>query len=187
MKLTNHIEFQESTDELIVTNKGNRTTIKLENQLSRMLVLLVEHKEEVVKKEAFIETIWDGNSFTGEQALTKNIYKLRELIKQYQLTDSLTIETVPKKGYRLLIHSPKKKINKWVIGIPILILLGVLATFFMSRDSSPKKDPMQEVQVIDLNDHSKDTVIFLEPDSNKVRVYRTSPSDTTFTNLDSLK
>ncbi|MCB0277975.1 MAG: winged helix-turn-helix domain-containing protein, partial [Calditrichaeota bacterium] len=113
IKLTDTINLAPSLNEIHYLGKnGKQQTVKIEHQLMQILLLLMDHREQLVAKELFIDSIWDGNQFIGEKALTKNIYKLRILFKEMGIDSQLQVHTIPKKGYRLLINdsSQKKKI-----------------------------------------------------------------------------
>lgn len=74
--------------------------IKIEPRLMEVLVCLAQGKGRVVKKEQLITDIWD-NYGGAEDALLQSISKLRKLLGD-NARKPRVIETIPKKGYRLL-------------------------------------------------------------------------------------
>lgn len=140
MKSSHEIEIFEHTNEILVFNGKKRIRIKLEHQLMQILKLMMEHTGGLVEKNLFINRIWDGNHYTGEPALTKNIFKLREILKSNKIEDAIRIETIPKKGYRLLIgdgsepDKSNRRFHKMGMIIPgiTIVLLGVCYFLFHS-------------------------------------------------------
>jgi len=66
-----------------------------------VLAYLASQYPRLVDRQELIENIWDGNHYVGEKALTNAIWNLRNEFKQ---TDNDYIETIRKKGYRLLVE-----------------------------------------------------------------------------------
>ena len=99
----------------------------------------MENKGELVNRPDFIEIIWEGNYLVGEKALTRNVSRLRALLKKHQLEQQLDIKTIAKKGY--LLQLPKKHQqrriavldkanNNFLSSHPqLLIALGILLLF----------------------------------------------------------
>src|SRR3954469_9707223 len=63
-----------------------------------LLSVLTESAGRVVTKDEILDRIWEG-SFVEESNLTRHIYLLRKIFKQYGEGDGL-IQTVPRRGYR---------------------------------------------------------------------------------------
>ena len=116
--------------------------IKLDAKLAGIFHLLLSHQGELVDRKTFIEVVWDGNAWVGEKALTRNISRLRTVLKQKKLEPYCWIKTFPKKGYSLLTSekknapqlvtksSSKMKARPWWIAALILasLLLSSLLT-----------------------------------------------------------
>ena len=83
------------------------TSMKVEPKLMEVLVCLAEFHGQVVSTDHLIETIWD-NYGGGKEALMQAISKLRKLL-QDDAQQQRTIQTISKKGYRLLL--PVKQVN----------------------------------------------------------------------------
>ncbi len=73
----------------------------LEPRLMRLLVLLAKTPRELVGKDDIIDTVWRGLSVTDE-SLSQAVSKLRKLLGDDPDTP-IYIETIRKKGYRLLV------------------------------------------------------------------------------------
>ncbi|MCJ8271432.1 MAG: winged helix-turn-helix transcriptional regulator [Psychrosphaera sp.] len=65
-----------------------------------VLTYLAAHYPRLVTREELIDTIWQGNFPVGEKALTNAVWHLRQHLKT---NEQPFIETVRKRGYRLLV------------------------------------------------------------------------------------
>ena len=166
MQLSAQITLIESTNEIRVKNNEGDKLVKTEPQLMEILLLLAEHKGELVDKQQFIEKIWQGNHLTGEPALTRNIFKLRELLKSLDIHESVVIETVPKKGYRLLVNEKQVPARSYKAKTPLLfaaaILVLIISGLFIFIPSSNNEN------TISITTTGNDTVIHLNTDKLKV-------------------
>src|SRR6266700_3704945 len=70
--------------------------VSLTPKVFDILLLLVENAGSLVTKDEFMQRAWP-DAFVEDAVLAQNISQLRKA-----LGDSVTIETVPKKGYRFL-------------------------------------------------------------------------------------
>jgi DNA-binding winged helix-turn-helix (wHTH) protein len=75
------------------------SAVPLGPKLFDTLLLLVENAGRLVTKEEFMRRIW-ADSFVEDLVLTQNISQLRKILGK---GEEPVIETVPKRGYRLLI------------------------------------------------------------------------------------
>lgn len=133
--ISKSVTLLEDENILIIYKKGNVVTCHLEPQLTAILLKLVHNKNTLVSKEDFIASVWETNVFVGQTALRKNIYKLRNLIKNNRLEDELTIVTIPKKGYKLLIAEDKGKMfaigkKQWTTGLIYISIAAMLLLLF---------------------------------------------------------
>lgn len=158
MRLSKEIELLVSSNELLAEVNGMSRHIKLENQLMQIMLLLGESKNNTVEKKSFIERIWQGNELTGDAALTKNIFKLREVLKANGLEEKLNIETIPKKGYRLMVTEQVVKRPKFTkpVLITMAIVVCVMALFSFPGIFTSRKIPQPVTTII-----GKDTIIQL--------------------------
>lgn len=80
--------------------QGSR--IKLQEQLFQLLVLLLERPGEVVSRDELRNRLWPENTFVDfDRGLNKAINGLRATLKDHAKKPCL-IETLPKRGYRLI-------------------------------------------------------------------------------------
>jgi TolB-like protein/DNA-binding winged helix-turn-helix (wHTH) protein/Flp pilus assembly protein TadD len=89
----------------IVDTRSNRLIrgkeeIRLESKVMDVLVYLSRHAGEVVGREELEQAV-SGDTVVGYEALTSSIAKLRKVLGD-QSRSPKYIETVPKKGYRLI-------------------------------------------------------------------------------------
>jgi Tol biopolymer transport system component/DNA-binding winged helix-turn-helix (wHTH) protein len=75
------------------------SAVPLGPKLFETLLLLVENAGRLVTKEEFMRRVW-ADSFVEDLVLTQNISQLRKILGN---GEEPVIETVPKRGYRLLI------------------------------------------------------------------------------------
>src|SRR5437764_65735 len=78
----------------------NEERVPLTPRVLDLLIVLVEHRGELVSKEALIENVW-ADSFVEEGNLNRTISTLRKKLGS-QLNGGDLIETVPKLGYRFI-------------------------------------------------------------------------------------
>jgi Tol biopolymer transport system component/DNA-binding winged helix-turn-helix (wHTH) protein len=68
-----------------------------------VLCYLAQEYPRVIPREEIIDTVWGGNNYVGEKALTNAIWHLRKELKGTS-DDIEVIETIRKVGYKLLIE-----------------------------------------------------------------------------------
>src|SRR5579864_1457134 len=78
--------------------RRNGSAVPLGPKLFDTLLVLVENAGRLVSKEEFMKRVW-ADSFVEDLVLTQNISQLRKIVGNGEPV----IETVPKRGYRLLI------------------------------------------------------------------------------------
>ncbi|NER13961.1 hypothetical protein GWK08_10955 [Leptobacterium flavescens] len=140
IEISSNIFFLPEENLLILREGKKIRTVKLEPLLSEMLEVFVNHKNQMISKEHFIEAIWYNNVFVGQAALRKNIYKLRNLFSANGMDKQLEIITVPKKGYKLMVHQAKTPIKHVVrlksvaYGTAALLLILLMLNFMVSEE-----------------------------------------------------
>jgi TolB-like protein/DNA-binding winged helix-turn-helix (wHTH) protein/Flp pilus assembly protein TadD len=72
------------------------------------LVILVEARGRIVEKSELLEKVWPG-TFVEEGNLTRHVFNLRQALISEDGSTNKFIETVPKRGYRLI--APVEYIN----------------------------------------------------------------------------
>lgn len=147
VRITSSLSLLKDENILLFQSKKEMKTVKLEPLLSQLLYELVILKNQVISKEDLIEDVWNGNGYVGNDALRKNIYKLRSLINKVDLFDEITIVTIPKKGYKLVISEKisRKKIVKLSKKINYSIVASILVFFFVG---------LMSVEEIEINNTS---------------------------------
>ena len=78
----------------------NGASTRLEPKVMEVLVCLSEHTGEVVPKEKLLQTVW-RDTFVTDDVLKRSVSELRRVFKD-DAHESRIIETIPKRGYRLL-------------------------------------------------------------------------------------
>jgi DNA-binding winged helix-turn-helix (wHTH) protein len=81
----------------ILTEKGE---IRVVPRVMDVLSLMVTHAGQVVTREEFINTVWNG-TFVTDEVLSRCIYRLRQALGD-DTRKPRFIETVSKRGYRLI-------------------------------------------------------------------------------------
>ena len=87
---------------------SNGTTVRLETKVMEVLVCLAEHPEEAVSKETLLQTVWP-DTFVSEDVLKRCVSELRRVFED-DAREPRIIETIPKRGYRLL--APVEPVNR---------------------------------------------------------------------------
>ena len=82
---------------VILTAAGE---IRVEPRVMDVLVLMVTHAGQVVTREEFINSVWNG-TFVTDEVLSRCIYRLRQTLGD-DSRNPRYIETVSKRGYRLI-------------------------------------------------------------------------------------
>ena len=77
----------------------NGSPVPLGPKVFDTLLVLVENAGRLVTKDEFMKRVWP-DTFVEDLALTQNISQLRKILGN---GDEPVIETVPKRGYRLLV------------------------------------------------------------------------------------
>jgi len=77
----------------------DRKPVPLGPKVFETLLVLVENAGHLVPKDEFMKRVWP-DTFVEDAALTQNISHLRRVLSK---ADGAVIETVPKRGYRLLL------------------------------------------------------------------------------------
>lgn len=107
MATETHAPVRFTVDPREGTVAGTGGTVRLEPKVMAVLGVLTEHPGRVVSRDELLETVWPGVVVT-EHTLSRCIYQLRhELGKIGNEPGQATfnpIETLPKRGYRLLAN-----------------------------------------------------------------------------------
>ena len=138
---------------------GDTGEAKLEPRTMDLLVNLAEHAGEVLSREALEQAVWQ-DMVVGYDALTNAINKLRKTLGDDSRRPRL-IETIPKRGYRLIAEvttvaepgtcpaiptgstpgTARLRLVPAALGGGALLLLLVAATVWWRGDTPPPADP----------------------------------------------
>lgn len=99
------------TEPRLNTVSRNGTTVHLEPKVMEVLVCLAQHAGEPVSKEELLQTVWP-NTFVTDDVLKRSISELRRVFED-DVRDSRIIQTIPKRGYRLLVPVEAVSGDKW--------------------------------------------------------------------------
>jgi TolB-like protein/DNA-binding winged helix-turn-helix (wHTH) protein/Tfp pilus assembly protein PilF len=91
-------DWRVDPDEHLLLRQGN--PVPLTPKVFQTLVILVENAGRLVPKDEFMRRVWP-DAFVEEAALAQNISLLRKTLAT-SASNGAAIETVPKRGYRLL-------------------------------------------------------------------------------------
>ena len=122
----------------------NGSHFRLEPKAMEVLVCLAQSGGKVVSKEKLIREVW-ADTFVGDDALIRCVSGLRRALEDDPKSPRI-IETIPKRGYRLLERvellasvepaqfQPKKKTARvWGLATAALVLVGASVAFLYLR------------------------------------------------------
>ena len=114
--------------------KGKKK-IELQPKCSELLNYLAERPGQVISKETLLDVIWDGR-VVGEDVLTSCIRKIRKVLNDNAKSPHV-IETINKKGYRLIANVRLPKTQKWWLTLlmkaTIALFLVATVSFYMTH------------------------------------------------------
>jgi DNA-binding winged helix-turn-helix (wHTH) protein/Tol biopolymer transport system component len=173
-----------------ISNHGSTT--RLEPKIVEVLVCLAESPGETVSKEQLIRKVW-GDTFVTDDVLIRSISELRKALEDDPKAPRV-IETIAKKGYRLLekvercdpvqlsLAKPKKTWT-WRWRVAGAVCLGLVVTgswFLLSRrlfPNGPKSQDRPVTFVVQLPPGRRFAAgpMRLSPDGNKLALFTTDP------------
>jgi len=80
----------------------NGTSNRIEPKMMQVLVCLAQHTGDVVPKEKLLQAVWP-DTFVSDDVLKRSVSELRRVLND-DAHDARIIETVPKRGYRLVLE-----------------------------------------------------------------------------------
>ncbi|WNC68923.1 DUF5050 domain-containing protein [Thalassotalea nanhaiensis] len=89
-------------------------TIKLSVKVFELLKLFLISSENIVSRQAAIESIWLGNEGVGKRGYTNAVWTLRKTFKELGLEEDDLFITLPKVGYQLSLNVEAIKLNESV-------------------------------------------------------------------------
>ena len=134
------------------------TTVRLEPKCAEVLRLLAQRPGELVTREEILSSVWKEVHVT-EEVLTNAIYQLRRIFED-DARRPRTIQTIPRKGYRLIATVPVEetpgpvpppRTRRTLLAAAMALLLGIpiaLALLPPHLDSKSGEDEMAEAAVL---------------------------------------
>ncbi|MEE2025425.1 winged helix-turn-helix domain-containing protein [Alkalimonas mucilaginosa] len=83
----------------LTLSDGKAEPVCMQLKPIEVLAFLAQQYPRLVSRQELIDSVWAGNNYVGEKALTNAIWQLRHQLQQMGLPDCIV--TVRKKGYRL--------------------------------------------------------------------------------------
>ncbi len=114
-----------------VSRKG--ATVHLQPKVMGVLVCLAQHAGEPVSKERLLQSVWP-DAFVTEDVLKHSISELRRVFDD-DAQDPAIIQTIPKRGYRLVAQVSASQPSKALAAIPKHDSIAVLPFVNLSADS----------------------------------------------------
>ncbi|HJS74721.1 MAG TPA: transcriptional regulator, partial [Vicinamibacteria bacterium] len=116
--------------------------VRLEPKAMQVLVYLAERAGVVVDKDSVIRDVWEG-AFVTNEVLTNAIWELRRALGD-DARSSVFIQTIPKRGYRLVapvsglpgldpVAAPPEASKLWMAALAIAV--GVAAFWLFTREA----------------------------------------------------
>ncbi len=130
--------------------------IPLQPLCVKALSLFAENAGQVVSRETLINKVWNGR-IVSEDAINNCVKKIRKALGDNSKNPSI-LETIPKKGYRLLVNSAqnqsvktsiyKKKPLIWLMSIILLAtsLMAISAKYPVSVEVIQISSDMSEAE-----------------------------------------
>lgn len=123
--------------------------VHLEPKVMDVLALLMRRADEVVTRQELLDEVWEGRA-VGEETLTRCISELRSALGD-SVKDPTFIQTVPKRGYRLL-QLPHVEIMQaergvaFAVAAALLCTLGIAAVWLLYGSAPPVQPELAEIR-----------------------------------------
>ncbi|WP_185976801.1 winged helix-turn-helix domain-containing protein [Catenovulum sediminis] len=123
--------------------KNQDTEYKLPPNIMETLAILAQNYGQVVSKETLHQHVW-GNTIVSDDSISKAIAELRRYLND-SAKEPKYIETVTKKGYRLIIEprsQAAKTQNRTFIKAPVVssifvfLIISIIATYITKKQHS---------------------------------------------------
>ena len=139
---------------------------RLAGQPLQILLLLLEHRDQLVSRDDLRQRLWPADTFVDfETGLNRAVRKLRDALGDSAESPSY-IETVPKRGYRLIAEIgeprtesaavPSQRPNRIWIGVAAAVVIAVLGIIAIARFSTRAQPAIHSIAVLPLANLSGD-------------------------------
>ncbi len=112
--------------------------LELRHQSREVLKVLAQHPGRTVSRDKLVETVWAGRAVSSD-SVAQCITEIRRVLGD---SDKRLIETVPRKGYRLVLpasaHSPTRTRIFVAAGIALAACLALIWILSLPQSASPK-------------------------------------------------
>ena len=129
--------------------------LDLRNQSREVLMALARKRGETVSQDALIEEVWQGRTVTAD-SVAQCIAEIRRVLED---SDKRIVETVPRKGYRLVpppaaaIEEPGRQLRRRQLALfAVAVLAACALAFALLRQAEPPGPPV--IAVLPFDDFS---------------------------------
>jgi DNA-binding winged helix-turn-helix (wHTH) protein len=129
----------------------------LEPKVMDVFVYLAKHANELVSRDQLLESVWSKH-VAADELLTGAVSDLRRALQDHS-DDLKYIETIPKRGYRLIgeVRPLRRRTISWAVGIALVTTLTVLAVSSIDwRLGDTVPGPITSIAVLPLDNLSGD-------------------------------
>ncbi|MCK5308663.1 MAG: winged helix-turn-helix domain-containing protein, partial [Zetaproteobacteria bacterium] len=109
--------------------KGLKGWIQLKPKSMEVLEYLLDHPLKVCTREEILNAVW-GRSIVSDDVLSQAISELRKAFNDDFHSPSV-LETIPRRGYRLLLEPITRKTSYRVWHWPVIFAMAVIAIFLV--------------------------------------------------------
>jgi TolB-like protein/Flp pilus assembly protein TadD len=125
------------------TISTNGIDVQVEPKVMEVLVCLASRPSESISKEAIIKAVWP-DTFVSDDALIRCISELRRVFEDDARAPAV-IQTIPKRGYRLLIPAvPIGRVNHQEVHSTLEVTDSIAVLPFESDRESPETEYLAE-------------------------------------------
>lgn len=127
---------------------------RLEPKAAGVLAVLIENENQVVSRGELLDRVW-RNAYGADQSLTNSVSQLRKCLDHSQEAGSI-IETVPKRGYRLVAEvvpvarssygrSSTRLWTRASLTLVVVVLICSSAAFYLTQRVAPETSHSAQV------------------------------------------
>ena len=165
-------------------------SVRLEPRMMQTLVVLARNAGQAVTRDQLMDAVWGHNHITDD-TLNRVVSRLRKILSN-GTNDSVTIETLPRVGYRLIPPGGNSAATsivlrnwRWLLGAAVIAAIAVAFTLLNTPDAIPssvststaaRMSPVTTLPGREINptfspDGSQLAFAWSKPDSNTWQLY----------------